>query len=244
VLNACVSRYLDLALVGSDGPLPLALLALDGGRFPAPRGVDGVLLAPGARAELAVDVPAGTAALVARPYDRGAGMMGMMGTGHRARGVRVLARLEASGTAETPLEKLPGAPGGRDLSRVEVVRARTLTLAMGMGGRGMMTFTIDGREFDADRVDQGVRLGDVEEWTLVNTSPMDHPFHLHVRPMQVMSEGGSGAEGPEWRDVVNVPAGGSSVVRIAFDRHPGRSVYHCHVLDHEDLGMMGVVDVA
>jgi FtsP/CotA-like multicopper oxidase with cupredoxin domain len=44
-----------------------------------------------------------------------------------------------------------------------------------------------------------------------------------------------------YRDVVNVPAHSQTTVRIAFDRYPGTAVYHCHILDHEDLGMMGTV---
>jgi FtsP/CotA-like multicopper oxidase with cupredoxin domain len=113
-------------------------------------------------------------------------------------------------------------------------------MGMGMGGGGT-SFTIDGKAFDPDRVDQAVTVGDVEEWTLLNTSPMDHPFHLHVWPMQVLREGTYAPEEVTWRDVVNIPAHGSTVVRIPFDRHTGRTVYHCHILDHEDLGIMGLI---
>jgi FtsP/CotA-like multicopper oxidase with cupredoxin domain len=71
---------------------------------------------------------------------------------------------------------------------------------------------------------------------------MDHPFHLHVWPMQVVEEPGLDASGPpEWRDVVNVPAGAQVRVRVRFADYGGRTVYHCHILDHEDHGMMGVV---
>ena len=87
-------------------------------------------------------------------------------------------------------------------------------------------------------------LGTVEDWTIVNVSPMDHPFHLHVWPMQVLRAGSADVTGVDVRDVVDVPAGTSVTVRIAFDRFPGQTVYHCHILDHEDLGMMGVVDAA
>jgi FtsP/CotA-like multicopper oxidase with cupredoxin domain len=72
---------------------------------------------------------------------------------------------------------------------------------------------------------------------------MDHPVHLHVWPMQIVS--GPGAEGnsPKWQDVVNVPANSSVRVRIPFENITGKTVYHCHILDHEDLGMMGIIDV-
>ena len=115
-------------------------------------------------------------------------------------------------------------------------------MGMGMGGRGV-NFTIDGKEFDADRVDQTVRSGMIEEWTITNTSPMDHPIHLHVWPMQVIEEGGKLIEQPSWQDVVNVAADSNVRVRIRFDDFAGRSVDHCHILDHEDPGMMGAIDV-
>jgi FtsP/CotA-like multicopper oxidase with cupredoxin domain len=88
-----------------------------------------------------------------------------------------------------------------------------------------------------------VAAGAVEEWTITNTSPMDHPFHLHVWPMQVMFIANTPIQAPAWQNVVNVPARSNSVVRIAFDAYIGRTVYHCHILDHEDNGMMGVIDV-
>ncbi|WP_237770079.1 multicopper oxidase domain-containing protein [Ornithinimicrobium sp. CNJ-824] len=105
----------------------------------------------------------------------------------------------------------------------------------------MMDFTIDGRSFDPDRTDQQVRLDTVEEWTIGNVGPLDHPFHLHVWPMQVMDVDGRRPEEPLWLDVVNVPAGGTVTVRIRFADFGGRTVYHCHILDHEDLGMMGTI---
>ena len=95
--------------------------------------------------------------------------------------------------------------------------------------------------FEPGRIDQEVTVGEVEEWTILNASPMDHPFHLHVWPMQVLDVGGRTVDAVTYRDVVNVPARSQTTVRIAFDRYPGPAVYHCHILDHEDLGMMGTV---
>ena len=106
-----------------------------------------------------------------------------------------------------------------------------------------MRFTIDGNTFDPNRIDQTARIGTVEEWTITNTSPMDHPMHLHVWPMQLIEQDGQSIDPATWRDVVNVPARGNVKVRIAFDDFAGRVVYHCHILDHEDQGMMGVINV-
>ena len=114
---------------------------------------------------------------------------------------------------------------------------------MGNGGMGGQ-FLIDGRAFDPDRINQTVRPGTVEEWTIANQSPMNHPFHLHIWPMQLIRKGTVDVADVDVRDVIDVPARQSITVRIAFDRFPGRTVYHCHILDHEDLGMMGVIRMA
>jgi len=137
-------------------------------------------------------------------------------------------------------------------------RSRSFVLAMGMGmggggGGGMMGggngaagggFTINGRPFDGARVDTEVASGTVEEWTISNSSMMAHPFHLHVWPMKVVSRSDGSAPDPGWRDTVDVPAGQSVTVRIPFADFAGTAVYHCHILDHEDQGMMGVIRVA
>ncbi len=260
VVNACSSRYLRLRLDGQE----VRLVGVDSGRYAEPRAVDEVLLAPGNRADLLVTTAEGSSTLQALPHDRGGmgarggagGMGGMAGTGgtdgRRAASTSGdavdLATLDVAGAAVPALPAVPQQPTQPDLRDAAVTGSRELTFAMGMeGGPGMdggMRWTIDGKTFDADRVDQSVRLGTVEEWTLTNTSPMDHPVHLHVWPMQVVAEGGRPVEDAVWRDVVDLPAGGQVTVRVSFDRFPGCTVYHCHVLDHEDRGMMGALEAA
>lgn len=242
LVNACTSRYLDLDLGGEQ----MLVRGLDGGRPAEPQPRERLLLAPGNRATLDVTVPTAGAVLTARAHDRGAPEMGMRGRAATAETDATLLTLRADASATQQPE--PGEPAvwplPRDLRAVDVARRRTLELTMGMGmGGGGMRYLIDGRAFDSDRVDQQVRLGDVEEWTLRNATAMDHPFHLHVWPMQLLSTGGSAAPGVDRRDVVDVPAGTEVLVRIAFERFSGTTVYHCHVLDHEDLGMMGTVRV-
>ncbi|KAA0916515.1 multicopper oxidase family protein [Dietzia sp. ANT_WB102] len=249
IVNACPSRYLRLTLDGQT----LCLLSRDTGRLPRPVDVTEVTLAPGNRVELLVGARRGTSTLLATPVDRGT-MPGMM-TGPLAGALTArdepieLLTLEVTGAPAEELDPVPAGPALRDLRTEPVADRRTLEFAMGMGGaRGMrgrtrgpgsmMSFTINDQPFDADRTDITVRAGTVEEWTLINTSPMDHPMHLHVWPMQVLGdEGGS----PTWQDVVNIPAFGRVTVRVAFGDIVGRTVYHCHILDHEDLGMMGTI---
>ncbi|BCW69252.1 multicopper oxidase family protein [Arthrobacter sp. NicSoilB8] len=251
MVNACVARYLRLQLDGQS----TQLLAIDSGRFQSPAPVHEVLLAPGNRADLLVTTVAGESVLRAAYYDRGS-MPGMMGRGPAGgdttgprRGV-ALATLQVSGEPAAGPAALPSLPAPADLRRVTVAARRQFLLAAGMSpgamggaGAGMMAFTINGREFDAARTDTTVAAGSVEEWTVINTSPMDHPFHLHVWPMQLVSVNGDSPALPAWQDVVNVPANGRVTVRVAFKDFTGKSAYHCHILDHEDLGMMGVLEV-
>jgi len=72
---------------------------------------------------------------------------------------------------------------------------------------------------------------------------MDHPFHLHVWPFRVIERSDAQVVSPGWKDTVNVPAGESVRLRIPFRNFTGKAVYHCHILDHEDLGMMQLIDV-
>ena len=248
IINACSARYLRLRLDGQG----CDLLGIDSGRFLEPAPVDEIVLATGNRADLLVTTRAGSASWEIGSVDRGdIGMMSSLGD--LSGGAGMLATLRVEGDAAASMPAVPVQPAPEDLRDVEPVRRRRITFAMGMtggmggamagGGDAMgMSFTVDGKEFDAERTDQTVQQGTVEEWTLVNDSPMDHPIHLHVWPMQLTGRAGEDVGGVIRQDVVNVPARSEVTVRVAFDRYAGRTVYHCHILDHEDNGMMAVVE--
>ena len=102
---------------------------------------------------------------------------------------------------------------------------------------------IDGKTFDHDRVDQTVLLGALEEWRLINTSPDWHPFHIHVNDFQVIEVNGEPVDAYSWEDTTPLPAFGEVVIRSRFLDFPGKFVYHCHILAHEDFGMMSVIEV-
>ena len=243
VVNACASRFLRLELTGHR----FGFLGYDGQALGAPRDRDHVLLAPGNRADLLVrPAGAGGFTLRTRAVDRGG--MGMMsggpgGTSPAAELAKVQVRGNAGTGAAAPSGDFPAAA---DLRNVSVDRRRSLTFTMGMGmGMGGMSFGFGGREFDPCRVDQELVLGTVEEWVVGNDTPLDHPFHLHVWPMQVLDAPDVDASGrPDWRDVVIVPARGQVRVRVPVTDFGGLTVYHCHILDHEDHGMMGVARAA
>ncbi|MGV8856916.1 multicopper oxidase family protein [Rhodoglobus sp.] len=240
IVNASVSRYLRLRLDGQQ----LTLLGIDSGRFESPREVDEIVLAPGNRADLIVTGSAGMSRLRTLSYDRGSNGGMMMGGGSPAAEDITLASFSVAGDAIAGQPALPSQPAQRDLRIATTTAKRELVFAMGMGGgmgAGMMSPTINGRGFDAAHVDTTVQFDSVEEWLLTNTSTLDHPLHLHVWPMQVIEQDGQPVDSIMWQDVVNIPARSTTRVRIAFEDFSGKTVYHCHILDHEDNGMMGII---
>jgi len=105
-------------------------------------------------------------------------------------------------------------------------------------------FQIDGKSFDPERIDQLVKLGAVEEWTVTNTSIADHPFHFHTNPFQVTHIDGKRLPSPVWHDTLNVTQNdGSITFRIRFEDFTGIIVNHCHALAHADFGMMQIVKI-
>ena len=89
---------------------------------------------------------------------------------------------------------------------------------------------------------QTVALNAVEEWTINNLNIYPHPFHIHVNDSYVIKVNGE-AVTPFWADTLPVPSNGSITFRMRFTDFTGKYVWHCHALNHEDLGMMQLVDV-
>jgi len=108
-------------------------------------------------------------------------------------------------------------------------------------------YKINNKTFDANRIDQKVKLGDVEEWKLINLdndkSGNIHPFHIHVNDFQVMSVNGKPYNAHGLQDTVIIPTNGEVVIRIPFKDFVGKTVYHCHLMFHGDQAMMGVVQI-
>jgi bilirubin oxidase len=246
ILNATNARYLRLALDQHT----FTLIGTDGGLLEASGpGLSEILLAPAQRVEVIVTagLTAGASAtLQSLPYDRGSMGMGMMGGGSST---IPLLSVRYSRSAVLPVAMptalRPIAPLGAPVSYKHLVLSSGMEMGM-MGSGGMMQFLIDGRSFDPSRVDLTSHIHQVEQWTVENRSSMDHPFHLHGTQFQVVSRTRGGATIAEttlaWRDVVNVAAFESVVFKVVQSQ-PGMRMYHCHILEHEDQGMMGVLDV-
>ncbi len=87
--------------------------------------------------------------------------------------------------------------------------------------------------------DKPVKVGELQVWDVINDTMMDHPFHLHGFFFQVLEVNGEPPAFRSWEDTINVPPKGR--VRIAWvaDDRPGEWMYHCHILEHHEQGMMG-----
>lgn len=143
---------------------------------------------------------------------------------------------------------------------------RTFTLEMlggmmngGMMNGGMMNrstnstsrtpliYTINGKTFDMQRIDFRVKNGSVEYWEITNTSNISHPFHVHSTQFQIHS---FNKQQPNdlmqgWHDTVFLNSGQTTTIAVPFDKSlEGIYMFHCHILEHEDAGMMGQFEIS
>lgn len=248
LINGSNARIYDLS---ADDGRPLHLIANDGGFLPAPLSINRLRLSPGERAEILVDFSNGGPTTLVSAGDPNQGPGGMMGRMRRFveplinRSFTVLP-IVVDETQPVRITRIPEVLGATlpDLSAA-VAATRRISLDMGMGSGmmgGMMGgFSINGRPFDPGRIDLTVERGSVERW-LVSNPMLAHPFHIHGANFQVVHENGRTPrpESTGWKDTAFVD--GESELLVRFDQPASREkpfMYHCHILEHEDAGMMG-----
>jgi bilirubin oxidase len=241
VWNACSARYLRLTLPGST----LTLVGTDGGLLEAPQvALTEYLLAPGQRAELVVEAGSrrDRAELVAAIYARG--KMGMVPPEQ----AMPLMTVDFGAVTQSMPSALPTKLADiADLGPVKATQQVVFSENMSMtGGQHRMDFLVNGKSFDMKRIDLTSHVDEVELWELVNQSDMDHPFHLHGTQFQVVEREMDGKITPApfraWQDIVNLRSG--ETVRIKTVQHwRGLRMFHCHILEHEAAGMMGLLKV-
>ncbi|AZO61844.1 MULTISPECIES: multicopper oxidase family protein [unclassified Mesorhizobium] len=238
--NATNARYLKLAFDGA----PMTIIGSDGGLLEAPVAAREILLSPAERLELVVSFEkSGPVTLYTLDYDRG-----WMGPGRPADAGLTLLTVDVSDNLAGPVPPIPErlrpiAQLGNPTASRRLVLTETMTMT---ATDRQMGFLINGKAFDMGRIDIVSKAGQTELWEIVNQAEMDHPFHLHGTQFQVIEHerGGKVTKSPylAWKDTVNV-ARGETVRLLLRQERPGQRMYHCHLLEHEQLGMMGIVDV-
>jgi FtsP/CotA-like multicopper oxidase with cupredoxin domain len=269
VLNAGAITYLNLAVIFGRTPQQIGIVAIDGvpvnrrgANTPPIQWADHIGLPPGARVEFIVTGPPLGAAglLVTRTVDTGQG-------GENDPN-RALASIVATSDAPVPQSVLPSRPLAPPkpkrpwLGDVTPARVRKLYFSEKLenpsdpNSATSFYLTVDGRTpaaFDRSQVpDIVVQQGQVEDWIIENRSTELHAFHIHQIHFVLIDWSGIPVNEPFLRDTVNVPFYTSRMlkypsVRLRMDfRDPntvGTFVYHCHLLEHEDGGMMGTIRV-
>ena len=124
-----------------------------------------------------------------------------------------------------------------DLRSLEIARNRRIVFSE---NNDAGQFFINNQLYNPDRDDVVVPLGSVEKWDIINNSEEMHTFHIHQTDFQVISRNGQSEEFFGYQDTVNVDPGGRVSIIISFTKQSqvGRFVFHCHILEHEDGGMM------
>ncbi len=241
-------------------------IASEGGLLGSPVELRSLSLGPGERAELLVDFSDGRAATLVTGPDRNASMMmgGMGGMSRLREGVANAFSSDrqpvlyfspgGAGAAPAALASRLAQRAPPDASRA--AKRRRFVLNMGMGGMmgggmrgggmsgdmggGMGAGAINGRAFDMNRIDERVRLGDEEIWE-VSGEMMAHPFHLHGVHFEVLSRAGRAPDTRDQglKDTVLVSEPVELLVRFTQPAVKSPFMYHCHILEHEDNGMMG-----
>lgn len=245
LLNGSNARIYTLAL--SDDR-PMHLVATDSGYLDKPIQLSKLLISPGERFEVLVDFSNERDVTLTSEHNPNIGMMGgMMGGQRQQSGRFTVLPFTVDTTLPVRITKLPDDLGGtRPNGNAANANWRRLSLDMPMGmgmmfGRSDSMFSINGDAFAMDRINFRVTQGAFERWT-VSADMMMHPFHVHGAKFQVLSENGR-APRPQntgWKDTVLV--NGAVDLLIRFDQPaPANApyMYHCHILEHEDAGMMG-----
>ncbi len=232
--NVSPARHYRLAIPG----LEWRQIGSDGGLLERPVDQVEVLLAPAERIDTLVTFPGAAGsrtAIVARYFDRGEDRPRLMDDPDPAPGseegdVSLVDVLSFGAPIAGPPPTLP-----QKLRTIPPISAK------GALERQVRLFrkNIDGMSYDMERVDMIAKRGTVEIWTVHNRSPLDHPFHLHGYQFQVLDRDGVAEPFRAWKDTFRVASRETVRFIVKFDGFPGLRLYHCHILPHEDDGMMG-----
>ena len=221
LLNGSQARIYQLSVDGSA----MTKIASDGGYLASPVVIEQLALAPGDRAEIIVNVGAESVSLLDDALGRVLEL--------RPNGSDV-----GAGTLPDKLADI------ERISESEITVDRSFDLD---DARNYWDFSpswaINGVQFDMNRIDETVQFGDTERWT-ISGDDGEHVFHPHQTMFQILSINGEPPPPEEsgWEDSVWVNADREVVIAARFDTYPAEDIpylFHCHILDHEDLGMMG-----
>lgn len=228
-INASSARYFYLNLSGRE----FSIVGTDGGLLESPRPVRSQLITPGERYDIIVGPfeEGAEFALESLSYNRITFLKPKPEKFATIRVGRPAPSISHVAHTLRTIEQL--APPHAEISR-------RVVLSVGPSLKNGMDFLINGSIHVNDKA---VKVGELQVWEIVNASLMDHPFHLHGFFFQVLEENGTKPAYTAWKDTINLKP--RSKVKIAWmpDNRPGTWMYHCHILEHHEAGMMANFEV-
>lgn len=233
MLNSCNLRIFILCL--NDGS-QVTQIGSDGGLLPAPAATPVLVLSPGERADFVVDFS---------KYAPGTQLtlQNMLGPGPTELVGQIMRFDVGEKTPDTSrvpdvLTTLPALP--------KPTVERSFELRMDEPGTGDKAY-INGKTFDAGRIDTNIKWGDTEVWTVTNTSTtIPHNFHTHLVQFRILERDGQPVYPAEagLKDTVLLFPGQTARLQLTFDTHKGVYPYHCHMIDHSAMGMMAQMKIS
>jgi FtsP/CotA-like multicopper oxidase with cupredoxin domain len=248
--NFAANTFVNLKLTGYQ----FTLLAMDGNRFKQPINVDSILIAPGGRAEAIVVGGNGpwTAKFYTAPMLNGSNNGTPTYAPEVDLGWVVTAGVPRAGLRVPMPSAMPLDRALEDSIRAlvnDVSDVNQFTVHFELGNNGL---ELNGLQYDPHRLDVSVPVGQTQEWTLINDTNFPHTFHIHQTDFVITSINGVPQPDSVHHDNVwlgvhlvnGVVVGDTVVARWTFGPiAAGPLVYHCHVLSHEDGGMMANICV-
>jgi FtsP/CotA-like multicopper oxidase with cupredoxin domain len=261
VANASTQAFLTLQILNGGTPQNLEMIAYDGVPVQTDTEVTSILLAPAARAEFIMQGPAagGTEVFQTAGYDTGpVGNPNPQITLANILPVANAVEPQAIPQITAGAQAMPAQRFGGLLTQAASAQRKLYFAEATQGSNGPTEYfiTVEGQQPKVFNINDPpaieTQVGAVEDWTIENRSGETHAFHIHQLHFLVMEADGKPVSDPELHDTIPVPywpgKGAFPSVRIRVDfRDPeiaGTFVYHCHILDHEDGGMMAKIRVA
>ena len=232
VVNAAKSRYFELVL--GDGQ-PFELIGVDGGHMEYSQRRWTIVLGPGERADVLVAprLDGRSVTLITNPFNRGFGST-------EFRSAEDLIVFQPAAMPPIPAADLPKVT--RDIPPMSAAGATPINIDLVMTkDRGVAGFAIEGGPFWR-KSSVRAEVGDTQFWTITNKAIWAHPIHLHGFFFQEVDEKGIPVSPRAWKDTIHVAVDSTKRFLVKFDR-PGSWMYHCHILDHAEAGLMSTVDV-
>ncbi|MEQ1760265.1 MAG: multicopper oxidase family protein [Vicinamibacterales bacterium] len=237
IVNAAKSRYFDL---NGGSRKSFTKIGSDGGIQEYAEEIENLLLSPGERMDVfytPIEAPGTEISIANRLFDRG------YGSTEARMGEDLITFALSAAPAPAVAVALPTFT--RAIEPLSQAGATPVAIEFGVeqnqSDRSFL-YTINGKSLEKIPMVKAT-VGETQIWTVTNATPWSHPLHIHGFFFQVLDKAGNPVRPMQWKDTVSVPFKDSVKVIVRYDDRPGSWMYHCHILDHAEGGLMSAIQV-